>query len=97
MQWSQHGSTSTGEPTAQSRAVASIASVDAPNTSIGKLKYCLDVSDTVDNMIFTAPDQPCVEIYLSLNIFDIYLSIYLFTKIVRIFIYLFISKRSNNI
>ena len=42
---------------AQSRAVASIASVDAPNTSIGKLKYCLDVSDTVDNMIFTAPDK----------------------------------------
>ena len=57
MQWSQHGSTSTGEPTAQSRAVASIASVDAPNTSTGKLKYCLDVSDTVDNMIFTAPDK----------------------------------------
>ena len=42
-------------------------------------------------------NQPCVEIYLSLNIFDKYLSIYLFTKILRIFIYLFISKRSNNI
>ena len=42
---------------AQSRAVASIASVDAPNTSVGKLKYCIDVSDTVDDIIFTAPDK----------------------------------------
>ena len=41
--------------------------------------------------------QPCVEINISLDIFDKYLSIYLFTKILRIFIYLFISKRSNNI
>lgn len=42
---------------AQSRAVASIASVDAPNTNVGKLKYCVDVSDTVDNAIFTAPEK----------------------------------------
>ena len=41
--------------------------------------------------------QPCVEINISLDIFDKYLSIYLFTKILRIFIYLFISKSSNNI
>ena len=44
-------------------------------------EYLLDESE---------PRQPCVEINISLDIFDKYLSIYLFTKILRIFIYLFI-------